>query len=354
MRTGYYLWSIFLALAMIAGTACETGQASTNQENIQSMEEQPEKADYAIVIHGGAGTILRENMTPEKEKEYLAALNEALDIGEQILQGGGKSIDAVVRTIMYLEDSPLFNAGKGAVFTNDGKNELDASIMDGATRNAGAIGGVSNVKNPITAARAVMEKSEHVLLTGKGAETFAETQGLEIVSSEYFFTQRRWDSLQRVKSKENNQTGQADEASPGDYKFGTVGCVALDKNGDIVAGTSTGGMTNKRFNRFGDVPVIGAGTYASNTSCGVSCTGHGEYFIRYAVAHDVIARMEYKGASLAEAGNQVVHETLKEAGGSGGLISVDKYGNVAMPFNSAGMYRGYAKPGERVVKIFED
>ncbi len=343
------LGSLFFAL-----TACENTQASNQQQTTEKMEKTRSKAEYAIVIHGGAGTIRRESMTPEQEAEYLATLNAALDIGEAILQEGGAGMDAVVQTIMHLEDSPLFNAGKGAVFTNEGKNELDASIMEGANRNAGAVGGVTTVKNPITAARAVLERSEHVLLTGEGAERFAREQGLEMVAPEYFHTERRRRSLERALEKENGQTGQADSESPGDYKFGTVGCVALDKNGDIVAGTSTGGMTNKRYNRFGDVPVIGAGTYASNRSCGVSCTGHGEFFIRYAVAHDMVALMEYKGLSLAEAGDAIIHGVLKEAGGSGGLIALDQYGNVAMPFNSAGMYRGYAKPGERVVKIFEE
>lgn len=310
------------------------------------------RPDYALVIHGGAGTILREHLTPEKEAEYTAALNAALDIGEAILKGGGNSLDAVEQTIMFLEDSPLFNAGKGAVFTHDGKNELDASLMDGATRNAGAIGGVTTVKNPIRAARAVMEQSEHVMLTGEGAEAFAREQGLEIVPPEYFFTQNRWDALQRALQAEDKKSG-ARFPNP-DYKYGTVGCVALDKQGNIVAGTSTGGMTNKRYNRIGDAPIIGAGTYANNATCGVSCTGHGEYFIRYAVAYDVNALMEYKEMSLQEATNYIIQEKLKAAGGSGGLVALDKEGNVAMPFNTPGMYRGYAKPGERKVGIFEE
>lgn len=337
-----WIWSCQPA----ADTGGQAEKASTSAEEAGPSE----RAEYAIAIHGGAGTILKENMTPEKEKAYIEALNAALDIGEGILREGGSSIDAVEQTIIYLENSPLFNAGKGAVFTHEGRNELDASIMDGATRNAGAVGGVTTVKNPILAARAVMERSEHVLLTGKGAEQFAEEQGLEIVEPEYFYTEDRWQSLQRAKAAEEQPTG-ALPANP-DYKFGTVGCVALDKAGNITAGTSTGGMTNKRYNRFGDVPVIGAGTYANNAACGVSCTGHGEYFIRYAVAYDVSALMEYKQLSLKEATAYVIHEKLVEAGGSGGLIAVDKLGNVSLEFNSAGMYRGYARPGEREVGIY--
>ena len=313
-------------------------------------EESVERAEYALVIHGGAGTILRENMTSEKEKEYTDALNAALDIGERILKAGGSSMDAVEQTIMYMEDSPLFNAGKGAVFTHDGKNELDASFMDGASRNAGAVGGVTTVKNPIRAARAVMEKSEHVMLVGKGAEAFAQEQGLDIVPPDYFFTQNRWDALQRTLEAENKQNGAL--LSNPDHKFGTVGCVALDNKGNIAAGTSTGGMTNKRYNRIGDAPIIGAGAYANNATCGVSCTGHGEYFIRYAVAYDVNALMDYKGLSLQDAAHHVIQEKLKAAGGSGGLIALDRNGKVAMPFNTPGMYRGYARPGEREVGIY--
>lgn len=322
-------------------------QSNTEQPSASETEAATEPLPYAIAIHGGAGTILPENMTAEQEEEYRAALNEALNIGEQILRDSGSSMDAVEQTIVFLENSPLFNAGKGAVFTHEGKNELDASFMVGSDKNAGAVGGVTVVKNPIRAARAVMEHSKHVLLTGEGAELFATQQELEIVDPRYFFTEPRWNALQRAR--ENEQTG---SLLPVDYKFGTVGCVALDQNGDITAGTSTGGMTNKRYNRFGDVPVIGAGTYASNASAGVSCTGHGEYFIRYAVAHDVTALMEYKDLTLEEATQHIIHEKLKAAGGGGGLIAVDRYGNVSMPFNTPGMYRGYATPEGRDVGIF--
>ena len=265
---------------------------------------------------------------------------------------GGNAVDAVERTIWVLEDSPYFNAGRGAVFTHEGKNELDASIMVGIDRAAGAVGGVTNVKHPISAARAVMEKSPHVLLTGRGAEQFAREQGLEIVDPAYFFTQERYDALQRAKEQENKKTGSLETRA--DYKFGTVGCVALDKHGNIAAGTSTGGMTNKRWNRLGDAPIIGAGTFADNSTVGVSCTGHGEFFIRYAVAYDVHALMAYTGMSLREATDKIIQEKLKAVGGEGGLIALDKSGNVAMPFNSEGMYRGYAKPNERVIKFYRD
>lgn len=306
---------------------------------------------YAIAIHGGAGTILKANMDEATEKQYLAALNKALDIGESKLKAGATSLDAIVETLKYLEDVPLFNAGKGAVFTNAERNELDASIMDGKTQNAGAVGGITIVRNPITAARAVMDQSEHVMLTGTGAEEFALKVGLDTVSNDYFYTERRFQSLQRIKAEENQQTGFLEEREP--HKYGTVGCVALDKDGNIAAGTSTGGMTNKRFNRIGDSPIIGAGSYANNATCAVSSTGHGEFFIRYVVAHDISARMEYKGESLAEAADYVINKKLKKAGGSGGVIALDANGNIAMPFNTEGMYRAYAKPNERVVKIYK-
>jgi len=308
------------------------------------------KEDYALVIHGGAGTILKKNMTLEAEQKYLMALEFALKTGEEVLKNGGTSLEAVQKTIKTMEDSPLFNAGKGAVFNHKGENEMDASIMNGADLNAGAVGGVRTVRNPINAAIAVMEKSEHVLLTGKGAEQFSKEQNLEIVDPSYFYSERRWKSLQKVKSKD---IGSVEEFK--DYKFGTVGAVALDKAGNIVAGTSTGGMTNKKWNRIGDSPIIGAGTYANNETCGISCTGHGEFFIRYAVAHDISAAMEYKGLSVEEAGDLVINDKLVKAGGDGGAIILDRQGNISMPFNSAGMYRGYVKSsGERVVKIYKD
>jgi beta-aspartyl-peptidase (threonine type) len=349
MKKANLLFSLFLVLTW----ACSAPE-NTNSENPTSSENpelSTERPDYAIVIHGGAGYMRRDNMTPEREKEYINTLNEALDIGEKILKDGGSSMDAIEQTIMFMENSPMFNSGKGAVFTYEGRNELDASFMEGKELNAGAVGGVTVVKNPIRAARAVMEKSPHVLMVGKGAEAFAISQGLDTVPNSYFYTEDAWNALQRVQADENKKTGYMDRHP--DYKYGTVGCVALDKDGNISAGTSTGGMTNKRFNRIGDSPIIAAGTYANNNTCGVSCTGHGEYFIRYAVAYDVSALMDYKGLSVKDAANYIINDKLKEAGGAGGLIALDQYGNIAMPFNTSGMFRGYAKPnGERVVGIF--
>jgi beta-aspartyl-peptidase (threonine type) len=259
-------------------------------------------------------------------------------------------LEAVEKTIAYLEDNPLFNAGKGAVFTHAETVELDASVMEGNGQRAGAIGGVTIVKNPIRAAIAVMQNSPHVMLTGKGAEQFAIEQGLDTVPNSYFHTERRRDALLKLKAREN-KTGLVTELS--ESKFGTVGCVALDKNGNITAGTSTGGMTNKRWGRVGDSPIIGAGTYADNNTCGVSCTGHGEFFIRYAVAYDVAARMEYLKENVVEASDFIINKKLKEKGGEGGLIALDAYGNIAMPFNSEGMYRGFVRPGQREVKIYK-
>jgi len=321
---------------------------ATEDTNVASPDDK--MTAYAMVIHGGAGTILRENMTPEMEKAYTDALNEALSIGEGILQQGGSSLDAVVETISYMENIPLFNAGKGAVFAHNGKNMLDASIMQGSDKNAGAIAGVTSVKNPITGAKAVMLKSDHVMLSGIGAETFCMSQNLDIVDNKYFYTDRRYKSLQRQLTKEKS-TGMTIQGLK-DSKYGTVGAVALDRKGNIVAGTSTGGMTNKRYDRIGDSPIIGAGTYADNNTCGISCTGHGEFFIRYAVAHDVSAMMEYTGASVEVAADKIINEKLVEAKGSGGLIALDHMGNISMPFNTAGMYRGYVTDRDRYVGIY--
>ncbi len=323
----------------------------SNKEIKERIEVSKVKApEYAIVIHGGAGTILRENMSPEKDSSYRAMLNIALDAGEDILANGGSSLDAVEATIHIMEDSPLFNAGRGAVFTHDGKNAHDASIMEGLDHRAGASTGTSNVKYPISLARAVMEKSEHVMMAGVGAESFAAEVGLEQVDAKYFYTERRWNSLQRILEKEEAELElTADDI---DKKHGTVGCVALDKLGNITAGTSTGGMTNKRYDRIGDSPVIGAGTFADNLTCGVSATGHGEYFIRYTVARDIAAMMEYGGYTLEEASNKIINEKLVEKGGTGGVVALDRYGNISMPFNTSGMYRGWRKPGEQYVGIY--
>jgi len=300
----------------------------------------------AIVIHAGAGRIDRDSLTPELERLYHATLEQSLRAGHAILKRGGSALDAVEAAIVVMEDAPVFNAGKGAVFTAEGKNELDASIMSGDSLQAGAVGGVTTVKNPIRAARAVMEKSPHVLFTNRGAEKFASDNGLEMVDPKYFFTERRWKQIQTwLKQQEAKAKPQA-AAEPdrhADY-FSTVGCVALDAKGNIAAGTSTGGMTGKRFGRIGDSPIIGAGTYADNRTAGISCTGHGEYFIRHAVAHDISARIAYKKESLAKAARDVVQTVLKQAGGSGGIIGLDAQGNVVMEFNTNAMTRGSIGP----------
>lgn len=313
---------------------------------------------HALVIHGGAGTILKENMTPEKEKAYKAALTLALKTGDSILANGGKAIDAVVAAIKIMEDCPLFNAGKGAVFTNEGKNELDASIMDGSNLKAGAIAGVTTIKNPITAALAVMQKSEHVMMAGKGAEKFAANAGCKIVEPAYFFTKERWESLQKAKQKDATKMDSSNALKTStykDYKYGTVGCAALDSYGNIAAGTSTGGMTNKKFGRIGDAPIIGSGTYADNNTCAISCTGWGEYFIRLSMAKAVSDRMELKNMSLKDAANEMIYNKLPALGGDGGLIGIDKQGNIVMAFCTPGMYRGYINlKGEMEVKIYKD
>ncbi|MEW4922153.1 isoaspartyl peptidase/L-asparaginase [Algibacter sp. 2305UL17-15] len=313
------------------------------------------KAEFSILIHGGAGSIRRDNMSEEKEAEYRQELEEAIRVGYHILKNGGTSLDAVQKTINILEDSPLFNAGKGAVFTHEGFNEHDASIMDGKTLNAGASAGTKTVKNPINLARAVMDKSPHVMLSGSGAETFAEEQGLEIVAPSYFSTEKKLKSLERVKTSEKNKVASFYDADLLDSKFGTVGCAALDKHGNLAAGTSTGGMTNKRWGRIGDSPIIGAGTYANNNTCAVSSTGWGEFFIRGMVAYDISALMEYKGLTLKEASHLVIQKKLPELGGNGGIIAIDKNGNMVMEFNTQGMFRATMKDkGELYIGMFKD
>ncbi len=289
---------------------------------------------WVLVIHGGAGGTIGQKMPEEVQQKYISKMTEVLKAGAAVLSGGGSSLDAVETCIRMMEDSPMFNAGKGAVFTEEGKNELDASIMDGMTLKAGAVAGVTTIKNPISAARAVMEKSKHVLLIDGGAEKFAKAQGLEIVSPSYFYTKQRWDEFQKIHNQEKNHKSDSVKS------HGTVGAVALDTHGNLAAGTSTGGMTNKMKGRVGDSPVIGAGTYANNNTCAVSCTGHGEYFIRNVVAYDVSARMEYKGQNLSEAAGDIVNVKLKSQGAEGGLIAIDRNGNIAMPFNTAMMFRG--------------
>ena len=306
------------------------------------------KTSYTLVIHGGAGNITPSNLPAEKALQFESKLTEVLKHGDSILKAGGTSLDAAEACVRMMEDCPLFNAGKGSVFNADGKNEMDAAIMDGKTGLAGAVAGVTTIRNPISAARAVMENSPHVMLSGKGAETFAAEQGLEIVSPEYFFTQPRWDAY--LKAKTNN-----DSIENIDKKHGTVGCVAVDKYGNLAAATSTGGMTLKKYGRIGDTPVIGAGTYADNNTCAVSATGHGEFFIRNVVAYDISALMKYKSLSLTKAADEVIMIKLKNQGGIGGIIAVDKNGNIAMPFNTSGMFRGYVKAdGEMKVAMFEE
>jgi len=301
---------------------------------------------YSIALHGGAGTLARHLFTPEKELEYSIALRLALEEGDAILKSKGSALDAVEATIKVLEDSPLFNAGKGAVFTHDKKHELDASIMWGKDLSAGAVAGVSGIRNPISLSRLVMEKSEHVLLCGKGAEAFAVSKGIMMEDESYFYTDLRWQQLLQVIDEEKSFLDHSVNPhhptySPDEKKFGTVGAVALDVNGNLAAGTSTGGMTNKRWGRAGDSPIIGAGTYANNETCAISCTGHGEFFIRSVVAYDVSCLMEYGGLSLEQACRKVVNEKLVKRGGEGGLIAIDSKGNICLPFNSEGMYRAW-------------
>ncbi|HEY0975943.1 MAG TPA: isoaspartyl peptidase/L-asparaginase [Flavobacteriales bacterium] len=291
---------------------------------------------FALAVHGGAGTILPADLTPEKEKAYRDALELALQRGYAVLAKGGSALDAVEVAVRALEDTPLFNAGRGAVFNADGQHELDAAIMSGKDLDAGAVAGVPNVKNPVSLARRVMEQSEHVLISGTGAFEFAHRQKIELEDDQYFFDPLRYEQWQQVKGTD---TVQLDHS--GERKFGTVGAVALDQQGHLAAATSTGGMTNKRWQRIGDSPIIGAGTYANDASCAVSCTGHGESFIRAVAAHDVHALMSYKGLSLQEAARIVVQEKLPPLDGEGGLIAVDRSGNVVLEFNSAGMYRGH-------------
>jgi beta-aspartyl-peptidase (threonine type) len=325
------------AIVLFTFSGCNN---SSNKTEPVTDSSAVNKQEWAIVIHGGAGAMSKDKMTSEMDSLYRASLQQALEVGKQILITGGTSLEAVEKTINILENDPLFNAGKGAVFTHDGKNELDASIMDGSNLAAGSVAGVTDIRNPITAARYVMTKSEHVMLTGEGASQFAKEQGLEIVPPEYFRTEKRYKELLEILKREKN---------------GTVGCCALDKSGNLAAGTSTGGMPNKRYNRVGDAPIIGAGTYANNATCAVSATGHGEFFIRWTVAHDISALMEYKGLSLMEASELVVNDKLVKAGGSGGVICVDTKGNVSMPFNSEGMFRGYATAdGKSGVFIYKE
>ena len=354
-----FIYFFVLCFVIIGCKNKEELQSALTQKSIEKDIIPVQVNEFAIVIHGGAGTILRQNMSPEKELAYKAKLEEAIRVGYRILKNGGNSLDAVEKTINILEDSPLFNAGKGAVFTNAETNELDASIMDGKTLNAGASAGTKTVKNPINLARAIMENSPHVMLSASGAESFAKEQGIQLVDSSYFFTENRYKSLQNLKEQEIENKTNKQALFYGDVikdsKFGTVGCVALDKHGNIAAGTSTGGMTNKRWGRIGDAPIIGAGTYANNNTCGVSSTGWGEFFIRAMVAHDISALIDYKGLSLQEASKLVIQDKVPNLGGDGGIIAIDKFGNIVMEFNTAGMYRASMNDkGELTVGIYND
>lgn len=367
-----------LTSALLALAACgpaDSEPAAGSPPELRSAEPAPRVApvariEYGLVIHGGAGTILRANMTAEQEAEYRATLEASLRAGHAVLEGGGEALDAVQAAIRVMEDSPLFNAGRGAVFTHDGRNALDAAIMDGARRRAGAVAGVEDVKNPIDLARLVMEESPHVMLAGRGAETFARSAGIPSTPKEYFFTERRWEALQRAIAAEDSAA--SEEAGDGEErgamggaagldpallaaKFDTVGAVALDREGRVAAGTSTGGMTNKRWDRIGDVPIVGAGTYAEE-DCGVSTTGWGEYFIRNVVAYDICARTRYTDASLAEAAHAVVFDVLEaQQPETGGAIALGGDGDVVWALNSAGMYRGYIdEDGNVRVEIFRD
>jgi len=355
---------IFLLFSLSLFLACNTSAEKETQTNQTAETEKAQDSveNFGIVIHGGAGTILKENMSDSLEQAYKAKLEEAIRTGHEILANGGTAIEAVQRTINIMENSPLFNAGKGAVFTNEGKNELDASIMEGKTLNAGAVSGVTTVKNPINLAWEVMENSEHVMLSGKGAEQFAKERNLEIVNPEYFYTENRFKSLERLKERDSEKTeldhdGKTAFVDPfiKDSKFGTVGCAALDKNGNLAAGTSTGGMTNKKWGRIGDAPIIGAGTYANNKTAAISATGWGEFFIRGVVAYDISALMEYKEMSLAEAAKEVIQNKNPELGGSGGIIAINHQGNVSMEFNTAGMYRAKMnKNGDLEIGIYNN
>ncbi|MBQ4800484.1 isoaspartyl peptidase/L-asparaginase [Pseudoalteromonas sp. MMG006] len=320
-----------------------------------------EQAPFAIAIHGGAGTIEKAKFTHSQEKAYRAKLSEAVEAGYAVLEKGGESLDAITTAIQILEQSPYFNAGRGAVYTYDGSHELDASIMDGRNREAGAVAGIKHIESPIKLARLVMDNSVHVMLSGQGAEEFAKEQGVELIENNIFDTEHRYEALLKAKqkldkAKATSKNYQAvHKTLPTEYKMGTVGAVALDKHGNLAAGTSTGGMTAKRFGRIGDAPVIGAGTFAENESCAVSATGHGEYFIRYNVASDICARVKFQNKTIAQAGDEVINQVLAPIGGTGGVIIVDAKGNISLPFNTSGMYRASKSNTQATyVGIFND
>jgi beta-aspartyl-peptidase (threonine type) len=335
-------WIVICALSGLAALADAESPSPTSMS----------KSHFGLVIHGGAGTMDRSTMTPEREQAYRAALEQSLKAGFVLLQRGGSSLDAVEAAVRVLEDDPHFNAGRGSVFTSAGTHELDASIMDGQTLKAGAVMSVQHIKNPIQLARLVMEKSTNVALAGAGAETFARENGIELVDQKYFFTQERWDAWQRAREAAKGGGGEKKFVISDQDKHGTVGAVALDQAGNLSAATSTGGMTNKRPGRVGDSPIIGAGTYANNATCAVSATGDGEYFIRAGVAHDISALMEYRGLS-AEAAARAALAKVEKLGGTGGVIVIDREGKMALPFNTEGMYRGHVdQSGKFVTDIY--
>jgi beta-aspartyl-peptidase (threonine type) len=366
---GAFAANCFFAFMLFSAGALAFAQEQSTPEQTASKvgpQNQPDMGTKKIglVIHGGAGTIERSKMTPEKEREYRAGLERALTAGYEILKRAGSSLDATEAAVRVLEDDPHFNAGKGSVFTSAGTNEMDASIMDGKTLKAGAVACVRHIKNPISLARLLMEKAEHVptkeprvgpvLMVEDGAEAFAKENGIELVDEKYFFTQQRWDALQKIKEAEKHGGvgGKHFFISEHD-RHGTVGSVALDKDGNLAAATSTGGTTNKLPGRIGDTPVIGAGTYANNQTCAVSCTGDGEYFIRVGAAHEISALIEYRGMKLQEAA-QTALDDVKKLGGTGGLIAIDKNGEIALPFNTNGMYRAYVdRNGKFVIEIYK-
>lgn len=327
--------------------------ACHDSPKLSKEKEIPKVPKFGIVIHGGAGVIKKENMTDSLQKAYEEKLQEAIDVGHKILEDGGTALEAVEKTINVMENSPLFNSGKGAVLNADGIAELDASVMDGKTKNAGAISGVQHIKNPINLAFKVMTESDHVMLSASGAEQFAKLHDLEFVENSYFITERRRKALESSKAREQGVSSNQFYLS--NEKFGTVGCAALDKEGNLAAGTSTGGMTNKKYGRIGDSPIIGAGTYANNKTCAISATGHGEYFIRGVVAHDISAMMEYQGISLEQAAKRVIQKKLTDLGGTGGIVGIDSKGKVVMEFNTPGMFRASKNmKGETEIKMYKD
>src|SRR5881398_542107 len=352
--TNCFFASVLFSAGALAAAPEQSPPAGVSSERNPDHQPNLEMKKIGLAIHGGAGTIERTNMTPEREHEFRAGLEGALTTGYEILKRGGSSLDATEAAVRTLEDDPHFNAGKGSVFTSTGTNEMDAAIMDGKTLAAGAVAGIEHVRNPIILARAIMEKSKHVMMIGAGAEEFAKRNGIELTDAKYFFTQDRWDALQKMKAAEKAGVDGGKKFIISDAEqHGTVGAVARDTQGNLAAATSTGGTTNKLPGRVGDSPVIGAGTYADNATCAVSCTGDGEFFIRAAVAHQVSALMELRGMSLSEAAERALAQAEK-LGGTGGLIAVDKNGNIALPFNTSGMYRGHIREdGKFVIEIYK-